>query len=339
MTNRERFLRALKKEDVDRTPVWIMRQAGRYLKEYRELREKFSFAEMCKNPELATEVSLLPFKFAELDAIIVFADILIPLEVFGISINYNQNGKPFVEGSIDALLLKRELEIEEKLGFVGKTIKNLISEKKVCAIIGFSGAPFTLISYIIEKKWNGDFSRTRAFAMKEKEKWGMAMENLTELVIRYLVMQARSGADVVQLFDSWVGWLSPSEYREFVLKYTKKIIDEVEKFVPVIHFSTGSAGLLEEIASAGGKVIAIDWRVKIDEAWKRIGYERGIQGNLDPAVLLTTKEEIEKGVKEILMRVENRNGHIFNLGHGILPDTAVENMQFLVDVVHKLSER
>jgi uroporphyrinogen decarboxylase len=343
MKPRERLLKTIKREDVDRTPVWIMRQAGRYLREYRELRERYSFAELCKNSELATIVSLLPLKYAELDAIIVFGDILLPLEPVGISVNYNRDGKPLVEGSVERLGVKWEPalfeEAEAKLSFIGETIKNIRSEKKEHAIIGFSGAPFTLLSYVIEKGGTGDFSKTRALAFKENEKWHLAMENLSELTIRYLVMQAKSGADVVQIFDSWVGWLSPYEYREFVEKYMKKIIEEVEKFVPVIHFSTGSAGILEEIASAGGSVIGVDWRISIDNAWRRVGYEKGIQGNLDPAVLLGNREDIEKGVREILKRVENKNGHIFNLGHGILPDTPVENMQFLVDLVHRLSQR
>jgi len=343
MKPEERFLRAVKKQDVDKTPVWIMRQAGRYLEEYRRLRERYSFAELCKNPELATTVSLLPLKYAELDAIIVFGDILLCLEPLGISVSYNEDGKPHVEGSIEKLSVKWEpdllKEAEEKLSFVGETIKNIRSEKKEYAIIGFSGAPFTLLSYVIEKGKTGDFSKTRALAFKEKEKWHQAMKNLSELIIRYLIVQAKSGADVVQIFDSWAGWLSPYEYREFVRNHMARIIEEVEKFVPVIHFSTGSAGILEEIASAGGTVIGVDWRISIDEAWRRVGYEKGIQGNLDPAILLTNREEIKKGVIEILKRVGNRNGHIFNLGHGILPDTPVENMQFLVELVHSLSER
>jgi len=343
MTPGERFLRAIKREDVDRTPIWIMRQAGRYLKEYRDLKERYSFTELCKTPELATIVSLLPLKYAELDAIIVFGDILLPLEPLGISVNFNQDGKPHVDGAIERLNVKLTIdslnEAEENLSFIGATIKNLRSEKKEYAIIGFSGAPFTLLSYVIEKKWAGDFSKTRAFALKEKEKWHSAMENLSNLIIKYLIMQAKSGADVVQIFDSWVGWLSPYEYREFVQRYSKRIIEEVEKYVPVIHFSTGSSGILEEITSAGGSVIGVDWRIDIDDAWKRVGYDKGIQGNLDPAILLTTREEIERGVKDILKRIGNRNGHIFNLGHGILPDTPLEHMQFLVDIVHRLSER
>ena len=343
MIPRERFLRAIKKEDVDRTPVWIMRQAGRYLKEYRELKERYSFTELCKNSELATIVSLIPVKYAELDAIIVFGDILLPLEPVGMSVSFNQDGKPSVEGSIERLSIKWEpdllKEAEEKLSFIGKTIKNLRSEKKEYAIIGFSGAPFTLLSYVIEKKGAGDFSKTRALALKERKKWHLAMENLSKLITKYLVVQAKSGADVVQIFDSWVGWLSPYEYRELVQRHTRRIIEEVEKFVPVIHFSTGSSGILEEIASAGGSVIGVDWRIYIDEAWRRVGYERAIQGNLDHAILLTNRKEIENGVKDILKRIGNRNGHIFNLGHGILPDTPVENMQFLVDLVHRLSQR
>lgn len=337
MNSRERFLRAVKREDVDRTPIWIMRQAGRYLKEYRDLKEKYSFLELCKNPELATRVSLLPFKYAELDAVVVFGDILLPLEAFGISINFAENGKPFVEGSIDAMNIK-DVEVEEKLRFVGETIRNLRSEKGGCVIIGFSGGPFTLMSYIIEKKWSGDFSKTRLLALKEKKKWHTAMENLSDLLIRYLIMQISCGADVVQIFDSWVGWLSPNEYRELVKGHMKRLIEEVERFAPVIHFSTGSAGIIKEIADAGGSVIGVDWRIDIDEAWRRVG-ERGVQGNLDPAVLLTTKDDIERETKEILRKVGKKNGHIFNLGHGILPDTPVENMQFLVDIVHRLSER
>lgn len=339
MNSRERFLNALNKKDVDRTPIWIMRQAGRYLGEYRKLREKHSFKEMCKNPELAASVTLLPFKYASLDGAIIFADILLPLECFGISFDFKEDGKPVIDGSCEMILNAPAVDVEDKLGFIKETIKIVRSEKKDCAVIGFSGAPFTLMSYIIEGGWSPDFTKTRTFAMKEKEIWKKAMEKLSDVIADYLIMQAEAGADVVQLFDSWAGCLSPMEYRAFVKKYNRGIIERVERCVPLIHFSTCSAGILRDISEAGGRVIGIDWRIDIDEGWKVVGEEKCIQGNLDPAVLLAGKEEIERGVKEILNRAGGRNGHIFNLGHGILPHTPVENMQFLVETVHRLSER
>ncbi len=223
MTSRERFLKALEKKDVDRTPVWMMRQAGRYLKDYRRLKEKWGFKEMCKNPEIASQVTLLPFKYANFDAGIIFGDILLPLEPFGISVDFKGNGKPVVRGSLRDIE-RVSFEVEEKLSFVAETIKIVKNEKKDIVVIGFSGAPFTLISYIIEGGWSSDFSKTRLFALKEKTLWKKAMKKLSDVITEYLIMQIKAGADVVQIFDSWAGCLSPDEYRIFIKKFNKSLL-------------------------------------------------------------------------------------------------------------------
>lgn len=340
MKGRERFLRALKRENVDRTPVWIMRQAGRYLKEYRELREKYSFMEMCKNPEIACEVTLLPFKYAELDGAIIFADILLPLDAMGVEIYFNEGSGPVLEMEREKITNLPHIEPEESLKYVAETIKYVKEEiKDRAVVIGFSGAPFTLLSYLIEGGYSKTFDATREFMLKHRDEWHRAMKVISVVIKKYLLMQIDAGADVVQIFDSWVGALSPDEYEEFVQPYMRDIIIEVEKRAPIIHFSTGTGGFLDLISKTGGTTIGIDWRISIDRAWDIIGAERGIQGNLDPAVLLASKDVIERKVKEIIDKVGGRNGHIFNLGHGILHKTPVENMQICVEAVHRFSER
>lgn len=340
MTGRARFLNALKREEVDRTPIWIMRQAGRYLKEYRRLRERFSFIEMCKNPEIACEVALLPFKYAELDGAIIFADILLPLEAMGVKVYFTEEKGPVLERSKDWIRSLRDIEPREHLIYIAETVKYVKSEiKDRAVVIGFSGAPFTLLSYLIEGGYSRSFHATRNFMMNEKEDWHTAMKIISGMLAKFLLMQVEAGAEVVQIFDSWVGALSPDEYVEFVQPYVKEIISKVEERAPVIHFSTGTAGFLEEISRSGGTVIGIDWRISIDRAWKIVGLNRGIQGNLDPVVLMSSREVIESKVKDVLNKIGGRIGHIFNLGHGILPETPVENMQVCVEAVHKFSER
>ncbi len=325
-----------------------MRQAGRYLPEYRKIRQKMSFLKMCKTPEIAVEVTLQPLKRLNLDAAILFADILLPLEVIGIKFEITDK-----EGvKINPLNKIKEIKAlkinapEEKLYFVVETIKILHRELagKV-PLIGFSGAPFTLASYLIEGGHSQNYLKTKKLMYQKPKIWQMLMTVLAQLVIEYLKMQINAGVQAIQIFDSWVGCLAPNDYRQYVLPYSKKIFTELGRLgIPLIHFATGSAGLLELMRNAGGDVrgnylIGIDWRINLDAAWKRIGYDVGIQGNLDPAVLFAPKKEIKKRVKDILTRADNRPGHIFNLGHGVLPNTPVDSVIFLVDTVHKLSQR
>jgi uroporphyrinogen decarboxylase len=310
-----------------------MRQAGRYQKEYRALRKKFSFLEMCKTPELAAQVTLLPIQQLEVDAAIIFADILLPLEPMGIDFEFTKNEGPVFHQpiremkQIDAL---RIIEPEEDMPFLMEAIRMVRRELdgKV-PLIGFSGAPFTLASYVIEGGHSQNYILTKGMMYQDRAAWHGLMEKLAEVLIRYLNSQIRAGAQAVQVFDSWVGCLSPQDYEEYVLPYSKKVIDGVDKRVP----------LLEGMKRAGGDVIGLDWRVDLREAWGRVGHDVAVQGNLDPVILFGPVERIEKEVKRILERAEGRPGHIFNLGHGILPNTPVENVVRLVDAVHEYSSR
>jgi uroporphyrinogen decarboxylase len=337
------FLMACGRKPANHTPVWLMRQAGRYQKEYRALRKKFSFLEMCKTPELAAQVTLLPIQQLEVDAAIIFADILLPLEPMGIDFEFTKNEGPVFHQpiremkQIDAL---RIIEPEEDMPFLMEAIRMVRRELdgKV-PLIGFSGAPFTLASYVIEGGHSQNYILTKGMMYQDRAAWHGLMEKLAEVLIRYLNSQIRAGAQAVQVFDSWVGCLSPQDYEEYVLPYSKKVIDGVDKRVPLIHFGTSSSTLLEGMKRAGGDVIGLDWRVDLREAWGRVGHDVAVQGNLDPVILFGPVERIEKEVKRILERAEGRPGHIFNLGHGILPNTPVENVVRLVDAVHEYSSR
>lgn len=339
------LIRACQRKKVDCTPVWLMRQAGRYLKEYRRIREKNSFLKMCKTPEIAAEVTILPVKKLNVDAAILFADILLPLEMMGIKFDIVKDEGVVIHNPLRDVKrvksLRDEGNPEEELSFVGKTIKLVRRELagKV-PLIGFSGAPFTLASYLIEGGHSTNYLQTKRLMYQEPEMWHLLMEKLSRVVLKYLEMQIKSGVEVLQIFDSWIGCLNPEDYKKFVMPYTKKVFTGLKKYnLPVIHFATGSPELLELMKNAGGDVIGVDWRINLDLAWKRIGYDLGIQGNLDPAVLLGPREEIKKRVRDILTRAENRPGHIFNLGHGVLPNTPVENVIALVEFVHNLSQR
>ncbi len=308
-----------------------------------------SFLKMCKTPEIAVEVTLQPVRKLKVDAAILFADILLPLEVMGIKFDVTKN-----EGVVITNPLRKIKDIEslrigepqDDLGFVAETIQLVCRElKDRVPLIGFSGAPFTLASYIVEGGHSTNYLKTKGLIYQETQTWHLLMSKLTQLVIKYLKMQIKAGVQAIQIFDSWIGCLSPDDYKRYVLPYSKKVFDSLKECnVPLIHFATGSAGLLELMREAGGDVrgnylIGIDWRINLDLAWKRIGYDVGIQGNLDPVVLFAPKKEIKRRVKEILDRAANRPGHIFNLGHGVLPGTPVENVIALVDFVHNLSKR
>ncbi len=337
------FLKACRREPTEYTPVWLMRQAGRYMKEYRTLRKKYSFLEMCKNPELAAQVTLQPVEKFGLDAAIIFSDILIPLEPMGVEFEFAKGEGPVFHHPLrqmNEVEKLRVIEPEEETSFLMKAIR--IARKELegkIPLIGFSGAPFTLASYIIEGGHSKNYLVTKSLMYQDRPTWDALMGKLSEVLIRYLNAQIRSGVQALQIFDSWVGCLSPRDYEKYVLAYSKKVIEGVDRCVPLIHFATSSSGLLELMRQAGGDVIGVDWRVDIGEAWGRIGYDVAIQGNLDPVVLLAPIDLIEKEVKRILGCVKGHPGHIFNLGHGILPNTPPENVAALVDMVHGYSLR
>ena len=320
-----------------------MRQAGRYMKEYRALRKKYSFLEMCKNPELAAKVTLQPIEKFKLDAAIIFSDILIPLEPMGVEFEFAKGEGPVFHHPLrekkDVERL-RLIEPEEEIPFLMKAIRTVRKELEgKVPLIGFSGAPFTLASYVIEGGHSSNYVFTKSLMYQDRPTWDALMETISEVLVRYLNAQIRSGVQAVQMFDSWVGCLTPSDYEEYVLPYSKKVIEGVGKAVPFIHFATSNSTLLELMKRAGGDVIGVDWRVNIGEAWARLEHDIAIQGNLDPVILYGPVSLIEKNVKKILDSVGDRPGHIFNLGHGILPTTPIDHVAALVDMVHKYSSR
>jgi uroporphyrinogen decarboxylase len=292
---------------------------------------------------LAAEVTLLPVRKLGVDAAIIFGDILLPLEGMGIQLEFVKGGGPMIRnpirdrGDIDRLNL---IEPEEHVPFLLKAIEIVRRELEGrIPLIGFSGAPFTLASYLIEGGHSKDYSKTKGLMLGAPSLWHVLMEKLAEVTIRYLRAQVQSGAQALQLFDSWVGCLSPWDYEAHVLPYSRRVIQEVGEKAPLIHFSVGTSGFLHLIKEAGGDVISIDWRTDLGGTWERLGYDVGIQGNLDPSVLLASCQVIEGHVRKILESAENRPGHIFNLGHGVLPETPVENVIFMVETVHRFSKR
>lgn len=337
----DRFLKACRREPVDGTPIWIMRQAGRYLPEYRELRKRHDFMTLCKTPALTAEVTLLPLARFDLDAAILFADIMLPLEGLGVSFKIVEDVGPVIERPVRSLSdveALQEAGPEEAVPYVLDAVRLIREElNDRVPLIGFAGAPFTLASYLVEGRPTRSFSTVKRFMYREPRAWHGLMERLSELVTRYLRAQIESGAQAVQLFDSWVGALSPRDYREYVLPHSRRIFTDLSELdIPLIHFGTDTATLLEAMAEAGGDVMGVDWRVPLDEAWERIGPDRwAIQGNLDPAVLLGPPELIERRAHEVLSQAGGRPGHIFNLGHGILKETPPEHVARLIEVVHR----
>lgn len=337
------FLAACRREETAYTPVWLMRQAGRYMDEYRKLRAEFSFLDLCKRPDLAAEITVVPVERLGVDAAILFADILLLLEPMGIGLEYERNNGPVIRrpvrvgADVDSLT---EFEPAEALPFVFEAVrKSRAALSGKVPLIGFSGAPFTLASYLIEGGGSRNYIHTKQLIYSDPGAWRALMERLSRAVVRYLNAQIAAGAEAVQLFDSWVGCMNPDDYREYVLPYTRAAIDGVTPGIPVIHFSTGTAGLLKLIRAAGGDVVALDWRINLDDGWETVGYDVAIQGNLDPVALFAAPDEIRRRVAEILRRAGGRPGHIFNLGHGVLPDTPVEHVIALVEAVHELSAR
>ncbi len=344
MTQSDRFLKACRREKTDCTPVWFMRQAGRYMAEYRKIRDKYPLLEMFKTPEIAAEITLQPVRALAVDAAIIFADILLPLEGMGLPIEFARGEGPVIHNPVRSRADAEALRIAdpaEDLGYVLKSL-NLVRHELDgrIALIGFAGAPFTLASYAIEGGSSRSFILTKKIMYEDRAAWEQLMAKLTETIIAYLLAQARAGAQVVQLFDSWVGCLSPADYRDYVLDYSKKVFCALkEAGVPSIHFGTGTADLLPLMREAGGDVIGADWRTPIDDAWERIGPGVAIQGNLDPVTLMAPWALLRERAKEILDRTAGRCGHIFNLGHGILPQTPIESVKALAEFIHEYTAR
>jgi uroporphyrinogen decarboxylase len=338
----QEFLKACRREEVEFTPVWLMRQAGRYIPEYMAIRSKHSFLEMCKNPEVAAEVTLQPVDMFGVDAAILFADILLPLEGMGINLEFAKDEGPVIHNpvrtqkDVDNL---RIIDADEATPYVMETVRILRRElvNKV-PLIGFSGAPFTLASYMIEGGGSKTYHNCKRMMYEAPEVWHALMTKISEVVVRYLRAQIAAGAQAVQVFDSWVGCLAPDDYKQFVLPHSKYVMTALKaEGVPVIHFANNGATLLNMVKEAGGDVIGLDWRLDLGEAWEQLGYDVAVQGNMDPFALFAPDAVIEKKVKHILAKAAKRPGHIFNLGHGINKETSVDKVQCLVNAVHKYS--
>ncbi len=335
-----RFMQACRRESVDCTPVWFMRQAGRYMPEYRRVRERHGLLEMFKTPEISAEITLQPVRALPIDAAIIFADILLPLEAMGLELDFVEGKGPVIQNPVRTLEAARALrtsETEERLDYVMSSLRLVRSELSgKIPLIGFGGAPFTLASYMVEGGASRDQLRTKKLMYGAPELWHEIMRTLSKVLIQYLTSQVRAGAEVIQLFDSWVGCLGPSDYHEYVLPYSKAIFDGLEgEGIPTIHFGTGTGDLLPLMREAGGTVVGVDWRTPLDQAWARLGSEVGIQGNLDPITLMAPWPVLKARAAEVLDRADGKAGHIFNLGHGILPQTPVDAVKALADFVHE----
>jgi len=334
------FLAACRREPVPFTPIWLMRQAGRYMPEYRAVREKLGFLELCKSPDAAAEVTVTAVERLGVDAAIIFADILLVLEPMGVGLEFTRGDGPAIArpvrtaADVDRL---REVDVAE-LAFVFEAVRRARAALRV-PLIGFAGAPFTLASYLIEGGGSRTYARTKALVFGDPGAWRALMERLVRTVAAYLNAQIAAGAQAVQLFDSWVGCLAPADYRAHVLPHVRALIAALTPGIPVIHFGTDTAGLLEAMRAAGGDVIGIDWRADLGAAWTRVGHDVAVQGNLDPLALLAPIPEIRARAAAILGQAAGRPGHVFNLGHGIVPQTPVDHVRALVDAVHELSAR
>jgi len=337
------FLRACWRKEADFTPVWFMRQAGRYLESYRRIRAENDVLTICKTPELSAKVTVAAVDELGVDAAILFADIMLPLDALGVKLDLVDGTGPVIENPVATMEDLEKLEgfspkdqVPYVLDSVG-AVKQALDER--VPLIGFSGAPFTLASYLIEGSPSRDFAKTKKMMYSQPELWKTLMARLSRIVSSYLLAQIHAGVDAVQLFDSWSGCLSPTDYHEFVLPYNKEILEGLSSNrVPRINFGVGTAGILRTMKEAGGDVIGVDWRIPIDEAWRQVG-DMAIQGNLDPATLLGQWHLVEARTKEILARIGGRPGHVFNLGHGVLPETSPERAKELVSFVHKATRQ
>ncbi len=339
----DRFLRACRREPVDATPVWFMRQAGRYMAEYRKIREKHTLLQICRTPDLATEVTLQPVNALGVDAAILFADILLPLEPMGAPFDFAAGEGPVfdspvrTQAAVDALRVIEPEELEHVLQAIRQIRAELDGKTP---LIGFAGAPFTLASYLIEGGKSTNYAHAKRMMYDTPDVWHTLMTKLSEVVRRYLRAQVVAGAQAVQLFDSWIGALSPIDYRDYVAPHVRHILSDLSTVgVPVIHFGTGTATLLTEMKDAGGTVIGIDWRLPMDQAHRLLGDDVALQGNLDPLLLPAPKALLGARIEEILKASSGLPGHVFNLGHGILPDTPPDAVKWVTDFVHERSQR
>src|SRR5215813_2438472 len=341
LTSGSRFVRACLRKPVDRTPVWFLRQAGRYMPEYQAVRKHHTLIDICKKPELAAEVTITAAEKLGVDAAIIFADLLLPLEPMGLDFEFQAGEGPVVHKPIrtfeDVQLLRTNRTSE--LGYVAQAIEKVVSHfKNRIGIIGFCGAPFTLASYMIEGGSSRNYVATKTMMYRQPDVWQLLMEKLAAVLREYVQQQVEAGADVIQIFDSWAGVLSIEDYRHFVLPITKTLVREVQSFgVPVIYFGVETASLLPAMLETGADVLGLDWRTPLGNTWKSLDYACAVQGNLDPITLFAEPELIRERVKGILQQAAGRPGHIFNLGHGIVPGTPVENVQHVVRFVRELS--
>jgi uroporphyrinogen decarboxylase len=337
----DRFLRACRLQPVDATPVWFMRQAGRSFAAYRKLRERYGILELAKTPDLCAEVTLMPVEQLGVDAAVLFADIMLPLEPMGVGLRIEPEVGPIIDHPIrsaaDVAALRQfdPAEVSFTLDAI-RLVRRALDGR--AGVIGFSGAPFTLACYLIEGRPSRDFATAKAFMYREPAAWHDLMDRLSVMVVAYLQAQVEAGADVVQLFDSWVGGLGPADYREFVQPHVRWIFSTLRS-VPTIHFGTGTAALLELMAEAGGDVLGLDHRLSLADAWRTVGHDRGVQGNLDSARLLAGWDATRAGATAVLDEAAGRVGHVFNLGHGVLPQTDPDVLRRLVDLVHEQTAR
>jgi uroporphyrinogen decarboxylase len=336
------FLAACRRERVPYTPVWLMRQAGRYMPEYRAVRRRLGFLELCRTPDAAAEVTVTAVERLGVDAAIIFADILLVLEPMGVGLEYGSGDGPRIHRPVrTGADVERLREVPPgALAYVADAVRRARAALPAkIGLIGFAGAPFTLATYLVEGGASRDYRHTKALMHGDPGAWDALMARLVRAVADTLREQVAAGADAVQLFDSWVGTLAPADYRARVLPHMRALFAALPKGTPAIHFGTGTAGLLEALRAAGGDVIGLDWRVDLDAAWARVGHDVGVQGNLDPAALLAPIPEIRTRAAAILGQAAGRPGHVFNLGHGVLPETPVDHARALVDAVHELSQR
>jgi len=340
------FLRACRRKETDYTPVWIMRQAGRYLEEYREVQKKADFMTVCKTPDLTVEVTLQPIRILGVDAAILFSDILTPIETMGLKLQFIKGKGPVLDPPVKSMQGVDRLGIpdpEDDLGFVLESIRILRKELEgKVPLIGFCGAPFTLACYMIEGETSKDYSGAKRLMFQAPHIFGALMDKITETISVYADAQVKAGAQAIQFFDTWAGLLSRADYKTYALPYIKKAIAYVKKQnkgTPVIYYVNGSSTILDLVKSAGSTVVGLDWRHDLDTAWDRLGHNVAVQGNLDPCTLFLPQDQLKKRVKDILKRADGRPGHIFNLGHGILPPTPRENAIALVEMVHTLSRK
>jgi len=334
------FVRACRRLPVETTPVWFMRQAGRYMREYREVRKHHSLVEICKQPEIAAEVTITAAEFLKVDAAIIFADLLLPLEVMGLPFHFAAGEGPVIEKPVRTAADVKHLRSDRaaELGYVADAVSLVVKHfGSKLPVIGFCGAPFTLASYMVEGGGSRHYVEVKKLMYNSPELWEEVVEKLVDVLVQYSAAQVRAGADALQIFDSWAGCLSVEDYRRYALVPTTQLIQRLQKEtnVPIIYFGTDSATLLPSMAETGAEVIGLDWRIPLDEGWRAVGHDRAVQGNLDPVLLFASWRELKQRAEHILRLADARPGHIFNLGHGILPQTPVDNVRNLAEFVHE----